>query len=166
VNLASVLMIGLQCLGYELRGAATAYPNGRAAHSGDRTPAHAMRLDFGRPGHATQRIFHASLDASDDGLEARPDFLEFMDSLPNVVTLMRGAAGAFGQGGFSVLETLITKKSTAIVEEDLCLSYAQLRKAGYYVRLQKSWVRAAVELCKHLPGPLLPARRGGAPVFG
>jgi hypothetical protein len=151
VNLAPVLMIGLQCLGFEVRSAATAYPNGRPAYAGDRTPAHALRVDFGRPGQATQHIFHASLDASDEGLDARPDFLEFMDALPNVVTLMRGASGAFGEGGFRALESLITSKSTAIVEDDLCLPYASLRKAGYYVRLQKSWVRASVELCEHLP---------------
>jgi hypothetical protein len=115
------------------------------------SPKHAFRLDFGRPGYATQRIIHARMDTSDSGLDAYAEFQTFMNTLPNVVTLLRSAAGAFGAGGFTCLEELITTKSTAIVEEDYYLPYASLKRAGYYVRMQRSWIRATIELCQHLP---------------
>jgi hypothetical protein len=151
LTLAPALIEGLRGLGFEMRSAATAYPDGRATYARDRRPSHALRLDFGRPGHPTQHIFHARMDTSDGASGAYADFRGFMDTLPNVVTLLRSAAFAFGAGGFNALETMITTKSTAIVEEDYCLPYEKLRSAGYYVRLQKSWLRAAVELSEHLP---------------
>jgi len=164
VRLAPVLMMGLQCLGFEVRAASAAYPNGRAAYAGDRRPAHALRLDFARPGGATQHILHACLDTSDEGLHGCPEFLDFMHALPSLVTLVRGASGTLGSGGFSTLESLVTTRSAAIVEDDACLPYASLRKAGYYVRMHESWTRVIVELCAHLP-PWLDAAAVAAPAL-
>ena len=126
--------------GYELRDVQPLNVDGTPYDPRSPKAPRAVAVDFGRPGQATQRIFYANFDASDDGLKRKPGFLRYMADVQATVTLLKAASYLMHDPSFSMMRKLVEERSRVIVQDDSGLPFSQLKGAGFDVELYGNYV--------------------------
>jgi hypothetical protein len=127
-------------MGYEVRAIRLLQVDGTPMPLDSLRRPRAVGIDFGRPGRPDQHLFYANFDASNEGLKNRPDFLNYMDGVHGVVTLLKAASYLLHDDSFSVMRNLIRDRSVAIVQDDSGLPYARLTESGFEVELYGNYV--------------------------
>lgn len=132
VPLMSVMLVRM---GYEIRAIEPKSVDGKDLSAKELKSPHAVVLTFGKPGQPSQTVFYSNFDASDAGLKAHPQFVDYMKPNEGTVTMLKAASYLLHGAEFSTMKALVLEKSAVIVQDDTGVPYKALVGAGYDVKL-------------------------------
>lgn len=95
-----------------------------------------VTVEFRRPGSKTvQRLHYFSFDATDAGIAAYPEILEYLGSFAPATMLLKSASYLLHGGEFSKLRSVLLDAAVYLVQDDTGLPYPMLRKRGWDVEI-------------------------------
>lgn len=101
-----------------------------------------VTVEFRRPGSRTvQRLHYFSFDATNAGIAAYPEILEYLGSFAPAAMLLKSASYLLHGGEFSRLRGVLLDTAVYLVQDDTGLPYPMLRKRGWEVEIYGRYER-------------------------
>lgn len=115
---------------------------GALAKRAAKNPVPGVKITFRKPGEKTQTLFYFSVDVSDKGLAAHPEFLTYLNGLGQGITFMKSASYLLHGSNFAKIRGAILGSTHYLLQDDSGLPYRFFGKDGWDVGLYGSYTNA------------------------
>lgn len=115
---------------------------GALAKQPAKNPVPGVKITFRQAGGKIQTLYYYSVDVSDKGLVAHPEFLTYLKGLGQGITFMKSASYLLHGSDFSKIRGSILKSTQYLLQDDSGLPYRFFGKGGWDVVLYGSYTNA------------------------
>ncbi len=121
---------------------ATSTATGALAKRAAKNPIPGVKITFRKPGGKIQTLYYFSVDVSDKGLAAHPEFLTYLKGVGRGITFMKSASYLLHGSNFSKIRGSILDSTEYLLQDDSGLPYRSFGKEGWDVVLYGSYTNA------------------------
>ncbi len=107
-----------------------------------KNPVPGVKITFRKPGEKTQTLYYYSVDVSNKGLVAHPEFLTYLNGLGQGITFMKSASYLLHGSNFAKIRGAILGSTHFLLQDDSGLPFRFFGDEGWDVRLYGRYTNA------------------------